>query len=289
MSGESVILSRLLSELRAELVAAGIDDAATDARSLICGILGVSLTDIVLHGERAVSSADVSRVRAALVRRKDREPVHRILGHRSFRGLDLALSPDTLEPRPDTEVLVEAVLPVARKFVQAAGRVSILDLGTGTGAICLALLDECPQATGTGVDISRGALETAAANAVSLGLSGRFSTVESDWFDKIDGCFDIIVSNPPYIRSSVIGDLAPEVRRFDPAAALDGGPDGLDAYRTIADGAGRFLARDGVVALEIGFDQKEQVIGIFESRGFVTAGAFRDYGDNDRALVFART
>ena len=178
------------------------------------------------------------------------------------------------------------MLPHVRRIVAAKGAARLLDLGTGTGAIVLALLKEMPEAEGTGSDISEDALATAGENASRLGLSKRFAGVRSHWFDKIIGRFDIIVSNPPYIRSDVIPALEPEVRDFDPLAALDGGPDGLAAYRAIAADAGDFLEKDGVVGVEIGFDQKETVTAIFHAAGFKLAQAGRDYGGNDRVLVF---
>ena len=228
----------------------------------------------------------VETARAAIARRLNHEPVHRILGEREFYGLPLKLSPATLEPRPDTEILVDTALPYARRLVEEHGNIHILDLGTGTGAICLALLHQCPQATGVGSDISSEALETAQANAVRNGLAARFETVQGSWFEAIHGRFHVIVSNPPYIESSVISTLAPEVKNFDPPAALDGGLDGLDAYRAIAKDAARFLHRDGIVGVEIGYNQRKTVTSVFEGAGFFLIEAVRDYGHNDRTLVF---
>lgn len=285
MTGDTA-LSQLLGLARTRLESAGISDAAGDARALLCGLLGLSLTDIVLHGNRLIAQQQVETVLAAIARRAAHEPVHRILGRREFHGLDLMLSADTLEPRPDTEILVTAMVPHVNEAVRRNGSARILDLGTGTGAICLALLDACPAATGVGSDIAEGALATAAENARALGLGERFVAQKSNWFSAINGAFDIIVSNPPYIRSSVIAELAPEVRRFDPMAALDGGDDGLDAYRAIAGNAGQFIKEGGKIGVETGFDQREDVTGIFEAEGFVTIAAIKDYGGNDRVLVF---
>src|SRR5690606_22854646 len=147
---------------------------------------------------------------------------------------------------------------------------------------------ECPQAQGLGSDISEDALSTARLNARRLGVDDRFEAVRSRWFEKISGRFDIIVSNPPYIRADVIPALEPEVRDFDPMAALDGGPDGLDAYRAIAKEAGHFLDNNGIIGVEIGFDQRENVGAIFAGAGWALLQAARDYGGNDRVLVFAR-
>ncbi len=284
--GQGPTVSRLLQEMRARFVEADLDDPATEARILACGLLHLSSTELVTRGSEPVSPGDEAAVRAAIARRLDHEPVHRILGEREFYGLPLRLSAATLEPRPDTEILVDTMLPHVRRLETRLGSLHILDLGTGTGAICLALLRECPQATGVGSDISSEALETARGNAERNGLAARFSTAYGSWFDAIHERFHVIVSNPPYIASSVISTLAPEVKDFDPPAALDGGLDGLDAYRAIAKDATRFLHPGGMIGVEIGYDQRETVTSVFEGAGFSLVEAVRDYGQNDRVLVF---
>ena len=281
-------LEDVLAEARGRFAEAGLDDPATEARILVSGLIGLSAAQLVSKGSTAIETGQAEAIRAAIVRRLAHEPIHRILGEREFYGLSLRLSPATLEPRPDTEILVDAILPHAKALATAYRDIHILDLGTGTGAICLALLYECPGAIGTGSDISLEALKTAAANAERNGLGERFQTIRSDWFEGISGGFHVIVSNPPYIASSVIATLAPEVTNFDPPAALDGGADGLDAYRAIAADAARFLHRDGVLGLEIGYDQRVAVTRIFEGAGFFLAESVRDYGRNDRALLFRR-
>ncbi|MCR6502699.1 peptide chain release factor N(5)-glutamine methyltransferase [Shinella sp. CPCC 101442] len=282
-------LAGVLAAARRQLADAGIADAAQDARVLVAGILKLSSTAILTDGSRVLDEAAQSAVAVAIARRAAREPVHRILGHRAFSRLDLALSPETLEPRPDTEVLVDTLVPYAQKMVAGTGSCRILDLGTGTGAICLALLDLVSGATGVGADLSAGALETARRNADINGVADRFEAVESDWFAAVTGVFDIIVSNPPYIVRSVVGTLDDEVRLFDPILALDGGEDGLDAYRAIAAGAGDHLRESGLVAYEIGYDQKDAVTAIMREKGFTRIEAVMDLGGNDRALVFAKT
>ncbi|WP_457581151.1 peptide chain release factor N(5)-glutamine methyltransferase [Ensifer canadensis] len=282
-------LARLVSESRDRLTAAGIEYAALDARHLVSGLLGLSLTDVVTRGKDVVSEADIARVRSAVERRIAREPVYRILGEREFFGLPLKLSRETLEPRPDTETLVDRMIPHLRRIVATKGSCRFVDLGTGTGAICLALLATVLEARGTATDISEDALATARENAQALGLSNRFEAVHSNWFDQVEGRFDAIVSNPPYIRSSVVAELEPEVRLHDPAAALDGGDDGLDAYRAIALQAGHHLETNGVIGLEIGFDQKEAVTALFGAENFHLREEAKDLGGNDRVLIFERS
>ncbi|MGG6898818.1 MULTISPECIES: peptide chain release factor N(5)-glutamine methyltransferase [Rhizobium] len=284
--GQGSTVSGLLQEVRARFAEADLDDPATEARILVGGLLHLSSTELVTRGSDAVSSGDAEAARAAIDRRLNHEPVYRILGEREFYGLSLRLSPATLEPRPDTEILVDTMLPHVRRLESKVGNVHILDIGTGTGAICLALLHESPQATGVGSDISSEALETARGNAERNGLGARFGTAHGSWFDAIHERFHVIVSNPPYIASSVISTLAPEVKDFDPPAALDGGLDGLDAYRAIAKDAARFLHLHGMLGVEIGYDQREAVTSVFEGAGFLLVEAVRDYGQNDRVLVF---
>lgn len=281
-------LAEMLAAVRRRLGEAGIADPATDARVLVAGLLGLTPAGMIAEGTRPLDAAEMERIDAAVRRRIAREPVHRILGRRAFFDLDLLLSADTLEPRPDTETLVDALVPHARRIVAAKGGCRVLDLGTGTGAICLALLDLVAGTTGMGVDISAGALAMARRNADLNGLANRFETLESDWFAAIDGRFDIIVSNPPYIVSSVVETLDEDVRLYDPPLALDGGKDGLDAYRAIATGASAHLAEDGVVAFEIGYDQKDAVSALMGAKGFDRIESVRDLGGNDRALVFVR-
>jgi len=283
----AVTLADTLARVRRRLADGGIAEAAREARLLVGGLLGLEPAAFISGGERALTEAEAAVVEAAVARRLDREPVYRILGRRPFFGLTLALSPDTLEPRPDTEILVERLIPLAERIVAAKKRCRVLDLGTGTGAIALALIAAVPGVFGTGTDISPGALETARANAQFNGMSDRFEALESDWFSAVSGDYDIIVSNPPYIRSTVVDGLAEEVRRFDPRRALDGGDDGLDAYRAIASGTAGHLAPDGVVGLEIGFDQKKQVAELMSSNGFQLIEAAQDLGGNDRVLVFS--
>ncbi|MBL0374730.1 peptide chain release factor N(5)-glutamine methyltransferase [Rhizobium sp. KVB221] len=277
-------LTEILRDFRARLAAGGVEDPAAEARILVGGLLKLERTDFITRGDMQIGAEDAQRLANAVARRLGGEPPYRILGHRAFHGLELELSEGTLEPRPDTEILVDTVLELLKG--RQSEPLRLLDLGTGTGAICLALLSQLPNARGLGVDLSEDALATARRNAAANGLGNRFEAQASNWFEAICGTFDVIVSNPPYIRSDVIPTLDREVREFDPLLALDGGEDGLAAYRVIASGASAFLNEDGFVAVETGFDQRHAVRAIFEEKGFVEAVSRQDYGRNDRVQVF---
>lgn len=281
-------LDDMLTNLRQRFSKAGIGEAAMDARLLLGGVLGLSSTEILVNGQHILGDDELAPIEKAAIRRLAGEPVHRILGVRSFFGLDLRLGPDTLEPRPDTEILVETLMPYLEKIIALKGSARILDLGTGTGAICLALLKMALKAYGVGSDLSQGALLTASENAGIHGLSNRFTPVKSHWFDEIDGKFDLIISNPPYIESAAIASLSREVRNFDPLLALDGGQDGLDAYRAIGSKAREYLHSNGILGLEVGYNQKQRVCALFEEYGIGFLDAKKDLGNNDRVLVFCR-
>jgi release factor glutamine methyltransferase len=282
-----VKLGSLLAEARAALTHAGVEDAKLDARLIVEHFSGASHADAIGRPEMPIDAEAVDAIRKAIARRISGEPVHRILGFREFYGLRLALSAETLEPRPDTETLVEAVLPFVRETAAREGICRILDLGVGTGAIALALLAEVEKATATGVDISADAVATARRNAEALGLGARFAAVQSDWFEKISGSFHLIVANPPYIPTNELLTLQGEVRNFDPAKALDGGADGLDAYRAIASQAGAYLETAGRIAVEIGHTQKRDVTELFLAAGYRFVEAGEDLAGRDRVLIFS--
>jgi release factor glutamine methyltransferase len=273
--------------IREAFEAAGVDDAGLEAMLLVEHVTGLGRVDRITRPTVMLGPEQLETLNALATRRIAGEPVFRIIGKREFYGLELELSPETLEPRPDTEILAERAIRLAKDVVGRQGKCSILDIGTGTGAIALAALANVPEAQATGSDISRQALETACRNAALHGLEKRFRVVHSDWFSKISGRFDVIVSNPPYIRSADIETLAPEVRDHDPRAALDGGADGLDAYRRLAAGCRNFIAKSGHIALETGFDQKDDVSALFAKGGYRLVASARDLGGNDRVLVFA--
>lgn len=279
-------VSVALRTLRQAFREAGLASPDLDARLLVEHLTGLDALAMVRDPDKALTAEQVAKLEDARQRRLAGEPVHRILGFRAFRGLKLMLSPETLEPRPDTEVLVDTVLPFLRERIARQGSARVLDLGTGTGAIALALLAELPGLTATATDISDGALDTARGNAHINGIADRFETLRSDWLDAVHGTYDAIVSNPPYIETAEIAQLSREVVEHDPRRALDGGEDGLDAYRTIARDAGRHLAEDGRIAVEIGWKQGTSVRAAFESAGYQWISTVEDLAGHDRVLIF---
>lgn len=253
--------------LAARLRSAGIESAELDARLLVGEITGLDLTGLIVQGESRLTGEQAALLEAFAARRLSGEPVARILGVREFWGLPLALSADTLVPRPDTETVVEQALA----FLRAISAPQILDIGTGSGAILLALLSETPDASGVGTDISAGALRTARANAAGLQLIPRAGFVACDYAAALVGPFDLIVSNPPYIRSADIASLEREVRDHDPRRALDGGADGLVAYRRIAAESARLLRPGGALMVELGQGQGDDVATLLRAAGLTVS------------------
>lgn len=239
------------------LAASAIEDAGRDARLLVAAAVGGTTADIIAHPERTLSDDAQVRLAGMLARRRAHEPVSRILGEREFYGRRFALSPATLDPRPDTETLIEVALSIAAREGWRERPIRILDIGTGTGCLLLTLLAELPLATGLGTDISVEALKTAASNAAALGLADRATFERHDVLEGVEGRFNLVVSNPPYIPSDDVASLDPEVRDYDPRTALDGGADGLDIYRRIV--AGLVQIRPSWVLLEVGAGQSGAV------------------------------
>lgn len=270
------------------LAEAGVEDAGRDARLLVAAAAGVDTQEIIIRPERPLAPAQQSRLQAMLARRCAREPVSRILGEREFYGRRFALSAATLDPRADSETLIEAVLGLAAREGWGERPLRILDIGTGTGCLLLTLLAELPLATGVGTDISAAALDTAASNAAALGLAARAAFTQADVLDGIDGGFDLVVSNPPYIPTGEIAGLKSEVRKYDPRAALDGGPDGLAIYRRIIAGLPRVL--QGWVVLEVGAGQADAVAQLLQQAFVKTRHAevarYSDLGGHTRCVAF---
>ncbi|HXQ03956.1 MAG TPA: peptide chain release factor N(5)-glutamine methyltransferase [Bradyrhizobium sp.] len=268
-AGQTVETAR--RSLTARFKSGDIDSPELDARVLVGAALGLDLTGMIAAAARPVTAAEAARLEDFAGRRLKGEPVARILGSREFWGLPLQLSAATLVPRPDTETVVALALQMLRAGPDA-DRPRIADIGTGSGAILLALLSELPDAMGVGTDISAAALRTASANARNLGLARRAAFVACDYVSALSGPFDLIVSNPPYIRSAEIKDLASEVRDYDPLGALDGGSDGLNAYRALIPQAVRLLAPGGTLALEVGHDQGADVEQLMAAAGLTLRG-----------------
>ncbi len=268
-AGQTVETAR--RSLTARFKSGDIDSPELDARVLVGAALGLDLTGMIAAAARPVTAAEAARLEDFAGRRLKGEPVARILGSREFWGLPLQLSAATLVPRPDTETVVALALQMLRAGPDA-DRPRIADIGTGSGAILLALLSELPDAMGVGTDISAAALRTASANARNLGLSRRAAFVACDYVSALSGPFDLIVSNPPYIRSAEIKDLASEVRDYDPLGALDGGSDGLNAYRALIPQAVGLLAPGGTLALEVGHDQGADVEQLMAAAGLTLRG-----------------
>ncbi len=250
-----------------------IDSSELDARILMGAVLRLDLTGVIAAATRSLTSDQSTRLEEFARRRLAGEPVARILGYKEFWGLPLQLSAATLVPRPDTETVVELALEMLRARSHVNDRVSIADIGTGSGAILLALLSALPDAHGVGTDISVTALQTAHNNAVRLGLADRVVFVACDWLSALSDGFELVVSNPPYIRSAEIADLATEVRDHDPALALDGGADGLDAYRALIPQAARLLSPLGALVLEAGHGQSPEVEGLMTAAGLTLEGS----------------
>jgi release factor glutamine methyltransferase len=250
----------------------GIDSAELDARILLGTVLDLDLTGMITAASRPLTSDELIRLEDLIHRRLNGEPVARILGLREFWGLPLKLSAATLVPRPDTETVVEIALEMLRAAPPYGRPLRIADLGTGSGAILLALLSELADAFGYGTDINIDALRTARGNAVDLGLASRAAFLACDYAAALIGPFDLIVSNPPYIRSADIPSLATEVRDHDPLRALDGGTDGLDAYRALVPQAARLLVPGGILAVEVGEGQSADVARLIASTGLILEG-----------------
>jgi release factor glutamine methyltransferase len=277
-------LSRQAAQRRltAAFAAAGLETAELDARLILCAALAIDHVSLVRDPDLRIG-ASAAALAALCARRLEREPVSHILGRREFWGLEFEVNRAVLDPRPETETLIEAALDLMRERRQETLR--LLDLGTGSGAILVALLSVFPNATGLGVEISAAAAATAKANLARLGLDKRGFVTCGDWAAALRGPFDLVVANPPYIERRRIADLAAEVRAYEPHIALDGGEDGLAAYRVLAPAVAGLLAPKACVAFECGAGQSHAVIALLESAGLVCLGARRDLAGRERIVT----
>ena len=272
--------ARAVAAAVARLRAAGVEDPVRDARRLLAHALGIGSDRLTLHLPDPLDPVAAAAFEAAIAARLARRPVSQIVGWRVFYGLRFRVTADVLDPRPETEVLVAAALE------QPAGRV--LDLGTGSGAILLSVLAHLPQAAGVGVDLSDAALEVARANARDLELADRAAFLRSDWCAGVDGVFDLIVANPPYIAVREMSALSPELRLHEPRCALTDGGDGLDAYRAIAAQVPAHLAPSGRLVLEIGPGQAAEVSALLRAAGLRDIAVLPDLDGRSRVVTARR-
>jgi release factor glutamine methyltransferase len=275
-----------LRDTAVALAAAGIDNVRFEARLLLAKAAGLPVEALIGRGRDPVAAAIVDALRSLSVRRLQHEPMAYILGEREFWGLPFKVTPEVLVPRPDSETIIEAglaLLPDRERCWR------LLDLGLGSGCLLLTLLKELPNAGGVGLEISHGALEVARDNAAALDVAARATLVQGDWRqpgweDRLGGPFDLVVSNPPYVESAAISRLMPEVAQYEPRQALDGGPDGLTAYRTIAAAGRRLVTPEGHLLFEVGHGQATEIVGILASVGLAPLPPWKDLGGIERVV-----
>jgi release factor glutamine methyltransferase len=288
MSANTDVLSidDLLASAAARLRAAGVESPRREARLLLAHVLDVGQEDIVAGSVPPLMPQQAEAFEVLLKRREAREPLAYILGVREFWSLEFIVGPGVLVPRPESELLVEQAL---KSFPDRNGLLRVLDLGTGSGCLLLAFLSERPSARGLGIDRSEAALNIAQENAARLQLSRRAQFAQSDWFENVSSIFDVILVNPPYIPESALDDLQAEVQAYEPWSALDGGPDGLDAYRKIALGIEGHMARGGRAFFEVGQGQAEAVASLLAQEGLSIEGTVCDLAGIPRCVIAART
>jgi len=279
-------LGAVYQQLRQSFKQANIDHGGLEAALLLEWGVGVTYQDIMTNGDWLIDEIDLKKIEDGLKRRLNGESIHRIRGWREFYGLPFHLCVDTLEPRPDSEALIELVLPPIRTLAEQQESIHLLDMGTGSGALAISLANAVPQLLVTGVDIAPGAVEIAQKNAFLNGVEARFQPLLSNWFENVTGEYDFIISNPPYIASHEIATLEKKVRDFDPIIALDGGKDGLDFYRQLAQDSHQFLKPHGKIGVEIGQGQEAQVTALFSFHDFHLIGQGDDLAGIRRALLF---
>ena len=269
-------VQELLIASQAKLRECGINDPIRDARLLLADCLELRTQNLNLLNDSYISEIKISKFRRMVKERCKRKPVSKILGYRSFWGRDFKINENVLDPRGDTETLIELILDC--KFE------NMLELGTGSGAIAITVLAERPEVTCVATDISEYALKTASANSKRHGVESRLKLLHSNWFEKISGSFDVIVSNPPYISSEEYAQLSAEVVKYDPKISLTLGGDGLEAYREILSQALEKLSKNGHIFLEIGYTQANAVGHLFRESGFQQIKVHKDLGSRDRVI-----
>ncbi len=267
------------------LQAAGIASARLDAQLLLAHVLGITREALLLERTHILTRKQQQEFDALLARRAAREPIAHILGKKEFWGLEFAVTPATLVPRPDSETLITALLA---HMPQRGSKLRVLDLGSGTGCLLLAALSEYPQATGLGVDINPEAIDVARGNAKALGLINRAEFKKSDWNSEVNGVWDVVLSNPPYIPTKDICGLSPDVADYEPRLALDGGSSGLDCYRAITGFLPTIMAENGVALLEVGVGQAADVAMLATLQGLKVVQVACDLAGIERCVVITR-
>ncbi|MEM7124360.1 MAG: peptide chain release factor N(5)-glutamine methyltransferase [Pseudomonadota bacterium] len=280
MSGRT--LQQSIAAAAQRLEDAGVETPKRDAEVLLCHVLTCDRAYLIGHGDDPLADNDANAFDNVIAKREAREPVSQILGTREFWSLAFGVSRAVLSPRPETETLIEAVLD---HIADRSKPMRLLDLGTGTGCLLLTLLHELPASTGIGVDASNDALSLARGNAERLALSDRAAFQSGDWADGLSGPFDIVASNPPYIETATLASLAPEVALWEPVAALDGGSDGLDAYRRIVPQLKPILADEGIAVLEHGPGQADAIAALASRAGLGVVERRRDLEGRERCLI----
>lgn len=281
---DALTLNTLYQQIKKRFAENGIDNAALDARLLICHALELTHENFVLRGHDAITQNQIAAIEELIVQRLAGRPVAKIIGHKEFYGRVFKTTDDTLDPRPDSETLIDTVLRYVDECHARDAALRILDLGTGTGCLILTLLSELPNAVGIAVDQSAAALMVAHDNADALDIEERITFMQSDWFEHVGGVFDIIISNPPYIAEDDLPALAIEVREFDPYTALVGGQDGLDPYRIIIPQLDGFLKPSGFAAFELGQGQDGVVAEMLQNAGFKDVRTDYDLGGIGRIV-----
>lgn len=277
-----MLLSELQKKITKILAEGGIETNSLDARIILREIFNFDEKELILNSDLILSESKISKVQKIITRRLNFEPVSKIFGKRDFYNSTFSISDDVLDPRPETENIVE----IANNFILEKGYESFIDLGTGSGCIILSILKENKNLTAVGVDISIDAIDIAKKNSKDMNLEKRSSFLVSNWLSSIYNSYDLIISNPPYIPSDEIITLSKTVKNFDPLISLDGGQDGLKCYKEIAQDINRVINKNGRVILEIGYNQAHDVIKIFESKEFKLLKIYNDINDLNRILTF---
>ena len=277
-----MLLSELQKKITKILAEGGIETNSLDARIILREIFNFDEKELILNSDLILSESKISKVQKIITRRLNFEPVSKIFGKRDFYNSTFSISDDVLDPRPETENIVE----IANNFILEKGYESFIDLGTGSGCIILSILKENKNLTAVGVDISIDAINIAKKNSKDMNLEKRSSFLVSNWLSLIYSSYDLIISNPPYIPSDEIITLSKTVKNFDPIISLDGGQDGLKCYKEIAQDINRVINKNGRVILEIGYNQAHDVIKIFESKEFKLLKIYNDINDLNRILTF---